>query len=299
MVKQVEIAGLDLRYESYRLKNPIKERSLLASISQHGIKEALHGIDLGEKRILLDGFKRYRCALQLSIETVPYDCLSEDEALGIIQFIRQSGAKGLNILEQAKLIDELISVHNMSYAEVAGHLEKSKAWVSLRAGLIGQMSELVKEKIFSGQFPVYSFMYKLRPFRRLNGSSQKEIDDFVGLVSGKGLSIRDTNLLCDGYFKGSAEFRQQIRTGDIGWGLKYLKETELSGDGCTVVERQLLKEMEISKSYMNRVMYRSRDAGIFSNHFYSQCEIISAGLLRQLERFKRVIEELHDRSKNP
>lgn len=298
MAEQVEISVLDLRYESCRLKNPITEGSLLASISQSGIKESLQGIDLGEKKILLDGFKRYRCALKLSIGIVPYNCISEDEALGIMQFIRQSGGKGLNILEQARLIDELISVHRLSYADIAVQLERSKSWVAMRAGLIGQMSEVVKEKIFSGQFPVYSFMYNLRRFIRMNGVKKGDIDEFVGLVSGKGLSIRDIQLLGEGYFRGDEEFRLQLKIDDISWGLKYLKETEQLSVGVTAAEKRLLRELEITQIYMNRLIYGGYGGQAFSNHCHSQCELLSAKIIRRLDAFKRVIEELHDRSKN-
>ena len=294
MVRQVELSSLDLRYQSYRLKNPGFEKVLLASILQYGLREPLQGIDTEDCRILLDGFKRYRCAKKLSISIVPYICLCDDEALGIIKLIRMSTAKGLTILEQAKLIDELTSVHKMSYSEIAGHVEKSKSWVAMRAGLMAQMSGLVMEKIFNGQFPAYSFMYTLRPFIRMNRVKKQDIDQFVQSVSGKGLSIRDIGLLANGYFKGCDEFRDQILCGDITWSLKQLKESSDAGDGCTESEKKLLKELEITQRYMHRVIYRSSDSfhRIASSHFHSQAHILTAGILRQLERFKAVIEGL-------
>ena len=45
MAKQVEITSLDLRYESLRLKSAGAERQLLVSISQHGIRDCLQGVD--------------------------------------------------------------------------------------------------------------------------------------------------------------------------------------------------------------------------------------------------------------
>jgi hypothetical protein len=70
--------------------------------------------------------------------------------------------------------------------------------------MIDQMSEYVMEKIFNGQFPAYSYMYSLRPFIRMNGTTKKEIDEFVGLVSGKDLSIRDLDILAHGYFNSAS-----------------------------------------------------------------------------------------------
>jgi len=65
MVKQVEILSFDLRFEGHRLRNKAAERILLASISENGIRDPLQGVDMEDTRILLNGFKRYRCAKKL------------------------------------------------------------------------------------------------------------------------------------------------------------------------------------------------------------------------------------------
>jgi len=164
MGRQVELATLDLRYESYRMRNPGLEAQLLASIAQRGIEEPLEGADTRERCVLLNGFKRYRCARKLGIGMAPYASLGEDEALGIMNLLRVANNKSLSILEQARFIDELKKLHKMSVAEIAAELSRSKAWVSMRLGLIGEMSEKVREKIFSGSFPIYPYMYTLRQF---------------------------------------------------------------------------------------------------------------------------------------
>ena len=207
-MEQVELSSFDLRYENCRMKSRGFESILLGSISEYGIRDPLQGVDTNEVRILLDGFKRYRCSKRLGIGIVPYSSLGDDEASGIIELLRISNSKSLSILEQARLIDELMTTHNMSNWEIARSLEKSKSWVSVRSGIIGEMSEFVRNKIFSGKFPVYSYMYTLRQFMRINCVTKKDVDEFVNLVSGKHLSLRDIELLAHGYFKGSEEFRQ-------------------------------------------------------------------------------------------
>ena len=67
MTRSVELAALDLRYESYRMRNPAAEARLLASLAERGIEEALEGVDAAGGSILLNGFKRYRCASKLRI----------------------------------------------------------------------------------------------------------------------------------------------------------------------------------------------------------------------------------------
>jgi hypothetical protein len=137
MIGQVEISSFDLRFEGYRLRNKVAERILLASILEKGIREPLQGVDMEHGRILLNGFKRYRCARRLGIAVVPYVSLSTDVGVGIIELLRMSNEKGLGILEQARLIEELKEGHHMTTADIAGLLEKSKAWVSVRSGIMG------------------------------------------------------------------------------------------------------------------------------------------------------------------
>lgn len=296
MVEQVEISSLDLRYQGCRMRCPGTEKALLLSILDKGIRDPLQGIDTQQCRILLDGFKRYRCANKLGIGIVPYRSLSSDEATGIIELIRMSNATSLSILEQAKLIDELKSVHHMSVSEIARLVDKSKGWVGMRVGIIGQMSPLVTSKIFGGKFPVYAYMYTLRPFIRMNGINKKEIDEFVGSVAGKKLSIRDIELLAHGYFKGSDELRRQIKSGNILWALSRMKETHANAGDCTELERQMLKELEITQKYMQRVACKSQDKRFNTNSFFAQANLLSGDILRQLDTFTQVIRQFYDRT---
>ena len=297
MVEQVEILSLDLRYERLRLKSAGAERQLLVSISQHGIRDPLQGVDTQAGRVLLDGFKRLRCAQKLGIAIVPYTSLGSDEALAMIELMRICNAKNLSILEQAKLIDELKNVHKMSNSEIAGHLEKSKAWVSVRAGIIAEMSECVMQKIFNGEFPVYAYMYTLRPFIRINRIGKADIDEFVTAVSGKNLSIRDIEILAHGYFKGSQDFREQVKNGHISWSLSRLKDRSANATDCSEIERRMLKDLEIVQKYMQRVTSRSRDTRYESNNFWVQANLLSGGILRQLDIFSKSIGDFHDRSR--
>lgn len=293
MVDQIEISSFDLRYEDYRLKSAETEKALLSSVLENGIRDPLQGVDVDDHKILLDGFKRYRCARKLHMEIVPYRSLGQDEAGGIIDLIRFSNVKSLTILEQARLIEELKGCHQMSVTDIAGLLEKSKSWVSMRCGIMGEMSETVIKEVFTGKFPVYSFMYTLRRFIRMNSIKKSEIDEFVRSVSGKRLSIRDIDLLANGYFKGSDEFRAQIKTGNLFWGLERLKRTDAIGNALSEREKTILKTLEIILRYMQRFMAQHH-AGSMSNAFAAQANILSGGIVELLGTFKTAMEAFHD-----
>ena len=294
MIEKIEIINLDLRYEKFRLKSKKIERALLASIIEHDIQEPLKGIDLGDgTKILLDGFKRFRCAKKLKIGMVPYSSFGSDEPLGIIKLIRTSIARPITILEQAKMIDELQKVHGMTHGDIADLLQKSKAWVSMRSGILGEMSDYVAKRVFNGDFPVYSFMYTLRKFIRMN--SKDEIDEFVKLVAGKGLSIRDIELLANGFFKGSDNLRKQIKEGHITWGLNQLKKSLTRTTECTNAERMMLKDLESVQRYMQKIICRARDNSLGNNTFQVQASLLVQGIIDIMDNFKIAVRDLYDR----
>src|SRR5438128_7630111 len=107
MAPEIELSQLDLRYEGFRMKNPGLEERLLASMAQKGIEEPLEGVDLGSISVLLNGFKRHRCARKLRIQRVPFASLGEDEVAGIMSLLRISNNRALSLLEPAGFIDEL------------------------------------------------------------------------------------------------------------------------------------------------------------------------------------------------
>lgn len=296
MVENVEISSFDLRFEGHRLKNEVSEGRLLASISQTGIREPLQGVDSKECRILLNGFKRYRCAQRLNIKIAPYCSLGNDEATGIIKLIQISNSKSLSILEQAALIEELRSVHKMSVREIAEMLEKSKSWVSMRIGIINEMSECLRSNILSGKFPAYSYMYTLRQFIRMNSIEKQEIDRFVNTVAGKKLSIRQIEQLAYGYFKGSNEYREQIESGNISWVLKRCNEINPDKANCTKIELSMLNDLEIVQKYMNRVMHKCNDNRFKNNNFFVQANILVGGILRITDSFYKAIGGLYDKT---
>ena len=296
MVEKIEIINLDLRYEKFRLKSKKIEQALLASIIVNDIQEPLKGIDLGDgTKILLDGFKRYRCAKKLNIGMVPYSSFGSDEPLGIIKLIRTSIARPLTILEQAKMIDELQKVHGMTCGDIADLLQKSKAWVSMRAGILGEMSEYVAKRVFNGDFPVYSFMYTLRKFIRMNSIAKNEIDAFVKSVAGKGLSIRDIELLANGFFKGSDNLRQQIKEGNITWGLNQLKKSSTQTTECTTTEQKMLRDLESVQQYMQKITCRARDDSLGSATFNVQASLLVQGIIDIMDNFIITVRDLYDR----
>ena len=311
MANEVELASLDLRYEGFRLQQPALEERLLSSMAQRGIEEPLEGVDLSaacpsgregqaglqEVKVLLNGFKRYRCARQLRLATVPYSSLGQDEARAILSLLKTSNNRALSILEQAAFIAELKNVRSLNVAEIAAELSRSKSWVTMRLGLMVQMSEPVRQKLFTGAFPVYSYMYLTNQFMRMNGVQREQIEQFVLAVSGQGLSVREVEQLAHGFFRGPESFRQEILKGNLALPLERMRQVPQSPDGCSEFERVLLGDLELTQKYMQRVMGKSQQRDKLSSRaFHAQSHLLTAGILSRSPAFVDTLKQLHDRN---
>jgi len=296
MSENVELSTLNLRYEGYRLRDDVREARLLASITERGIEEPLEGVDTPQDRFLLNGFKRCRSAERLGLHCVPYVSLGEEEASGIIALMRAAPNSSLQILEQAQFVVELLTMHGMSVADVAESLSRSKGWVCMRRNLMEQMSDATRRILFRGAFPVYSYMYTLRPFMRMNAVTRSDLDRFIELVAGKRLSVRDIELLADGYFRGPNSLRAAITAGKLNWSLDQMKNVPDDPDGCSDFERVLLRELHSLQKSMRRVVLKCQDRRLASRPFYAQANLLTAGLLSNLDTFKERMKAFHDRS---
>jgi len=296
MSEMIERSSLDLRYEGHRLRDNAREARLLASIAERGIEEPLEGVDALDARFLLNGFKRFRSATKLGLDCVPYVSLGQEEATGIISLMRVSTDNALGILEQARFLVDLLTIHGMSVEEVAQTLSRSKGWVSMRRSLLEEMSPAIQKILFCGSLPVYSYMYTLRPFMRMNSGSQDQIEQFVKAVAGKRLSVRDIELLANAYFRGPASLREAIDAGKLGWSLDQLKGVPEDREGCNAFERVLLKDLQLLHKSMQRVMVKCHDPRLEGRAFYAQANLLSGGLLSMFDPFCERMKEFHDRT---
>ena len=295
-MEEVEISQIDTSFERIRVRDKAVQRALLDSIIEGGIREPLkcvippHG-----KMILLDGFKRLRCAVKSGIKTVPVVSLGSDEPTAILQLLRISTAKTLSTLEQAALVDELHQAHTMSVSQIARHLDRSPAWVSLRLGLISDMSTTVQEAIFEGRFPVRSYMYTLRPFTRVKGIKKSEIDTFVKSVSGKGLSIRAIDVLAHGFFEGGPDMKEQIVHGNLDWTLHQLRQQPGSDSpSLNEWESKALKSLDVAQGCIVRIPHQLKDTKLKSSEFFSEADLLAEGILARIDFFIKTLRRFYD-----
>ncbi len=297
MARDVELSSFDLRYENHRMKNSRLEAKLLVSIQERGVERPLEGVDIDAGRILLNGFKRYRCARRLGLGMVPYASLGSDEAMGIIAVLRASGEKQLSIIEQAQFIEDLSQQHRLTVPEIAECLSRSKSWVVMRLGLVREMEGVVREKVLRGAFPVYSYMYTLRPLLRSSGVSKEKVEAFVAATAGKKLSIREIQQLADGYFSGPKWFQEEIDSGHLALALERIEKVPAAPEGLSKFEQVLLGDLEALSKSLRRVLRKSQHPQLKTRTFRAQASLLLAGILSRMGAFQKALRELHDRTR--
>jgi hypothetical protein len=291
----VEISSVDLRYERCRVRDLHAERELMAEISMRGIDRPLAGVESGPRWILIDGFKRFRCARTLGMGSVPCTSLGADEAAGILEVLKAPGWRPLGFLEEARFLQELRCAHNMSLGEIAASLGRSKGWVSVRLSSLAEMSEAVRDAVFRGSFPAHAYTHVVRPFARANGiAATPSIDAFVRATSGRGLSTREIARLADAYFRGPDEMRRQIEAGHLTMALDELRGVS-STDGTSSDERACIKDLEHLAAAMETLPGRAADPKLHSGAFRAQAQILLARILERAGAFTDAMRRFHDR----
>jgi ParB/RepB/Spo0J family partition protein len=300
----VETESIDIQLEHTRNKGDEAERRLFISIEKRGILDPVDVVaidnEAGQQQyVLLDGFKRYRCAKKLHMTMIPVEHISTDIATGILAVLRRNASRscGITTIEQAALIEELHNKYSMSINDIALHLDRSPSWVCMRIGMLDELSCLVREKISTGAFPARAYIYALKGFTRVNGIPASIVDECVNALSGKKLGTRDLFILSRAYFSAGTSIKQLISDGDVHRALKILKGRDNSSDSTITnkIEKKCIEELKCVSAGINGLMHNN---GKYSESCRGSMEVNlwCAGILNNISSFESVVKELYEKS---
>ncbi len=293
MAAFIEISSFDLRYEAYRVRDLCREAALLEDIRSRGIEIPLSVMLLDGSPVLLDGFKRYRCARELEIQTVPSDVIAEDAQTGLLQLLQRRPQRRSCALEEAGFVRLLIKEFGMNEAEVAAALGRSRGWVSMRTKMLEEISESVAKEIYRGRFPAYSYTYVLRRFIRMNGIKPDDVEVFVRAVSGRNLTHRQIERLGHAWFEGSAQIRQELQAGNLSWVLGCMERSRVNA--CSEQERACVVSMERLLGDFGRLEVMSDMASLTGPAFRAQAHLLLTKILARTGSFTEAMRRFHDR----
>jgi ParB/RepB/Spo0J family partition protein len=166
---QLEFHQLDRRWEHLRVREPHRQRRLLASLADSGQQTPIVVVVGNDKRYLvIDGHKRVAALEQLGRDTVEATvwAMSEAEALLLSRSLRFSPQE--SALEQGWLLAEMEQRFGYGLDELARRFDRSPSWVSRRLALVEVLPEAIQQQVREGKLAAQVAMKYLVPVARVN-----------------------------------------------------------------------------------------------------------------------------------
>jgi len=290
----LEIAGIDIRFESLKTRNPAHEARLLAALSEAGEAEPILVTIVEDTPILIDGFKRLRCLKRLGRNMAPCIFIAKGEAEGIVEWLRRTQGQRTNLYEEAGFVLQLYRVHGMSPGDIADRLNRSKAWVSMRLQFQNSIPDSVRDSLHTGSFPMHAWMYSVRPFMRVNGEKDRLGEEFVSLMSRERATLREIDILAREWFTGGEESREAIRKGNGAFILNRLQTNVDIQETMSAAEQQLFKYLVSIETLIRKIRHETRvPAKGRSKAFQAQAGVVCMKIVSNLKNFNESMEVLH------
>ena len=206
---ELEFHQLDLRYERLRVRQPARERRLLASLADAGQQMPIVVVTAGSAYVVVDGHKRVRCLRRLHRDTVAAVVweMPEAEALIFRQLLHTDATD--SALEQGWLLRTLHEDHGLALDALARRFDRSVSWVSRRLSLVRTLPEAVQQHVQDGRLVAHAAMKYFVPLARANAA------DCVRLVEAivpHRLSTRQIGRLYHAYVTGPDATRELVVT---------------------------------------------------------------------------------------
>jgi ParB family transcriptional regulator, chromosome partitioning protein len=168
---QLEFHQLDRRWQHLRVREPHRQRRLLASLADGGQQTPIIVVvsqDDSQRYLVIDGYKRIAALEQLGRDTVEAVvwALSEDEALVLSRSLRFSPPE--SALEQGWLLVEMERRFACTLDELARRFDRSVSWVSRRLALVELLPETIQQQVREGKLGAQLAMKYLVPMARIN-----------------------------------------------------------------------------------------------------------------------------------
>ncbi len=154
--------------------------------------------------VLVDGFVRHLAAVRLHLPAVLVEVVQASPVQMKAQMYLRNRDRGLMLLEECSLVQELSDLHGLSQVEIGDVLERHKTWVCRRLGLYRSLSPHLLADASVGLIGGGS----LRRLALLPCRNQEEL---VAVARRDGLSSRETSILVDLWRRGTdGEARQYV-----------------------------------------------------------------------------------------
>lgn len=208
---ELEWHQLQLPYQSLRIRTEAAKRRLMLSIHEHGLLTPVTVIpakDAGSPWIVIDGYLRIEALKELGHDLVSVTAWDIDAPDALLKSWRYNASRPWEQLEEANLIQELVTLHGFSQTQLAKRLGKSAAWICHRLQLLHDLPDFAQAAIHKGALSSWVASRILIPFARANSSHAKQLVDYLASTSSH--NSRDINAFYEHYLRSNRHVREEI-----------------------------------------------------------------------------------------
>jgi ParB family chromosome partitioning protein len=206
----LEIHQLDRRWEHLRVREPHRQRRLLASLADSGQQTPIVVVvseDNRQRYLVIDGHKRVAALEQLGRDTVEATvwAMSEAEALVLSRSLRLSPQE--SALEQGWWLAEMEQRFGYSLDELGRRFDRSASWVSRRLALVELLPEAIQRQVREGKIAAQVAMKYLVPVARVDA---EHCERMAAAFVAHRCDTRQAGQLYTAWRKGSRAVRERI-----------------------------------------------------------------------------------------
>jgi ParB family transcriptional regulator, chromosome partitioning protein len=207
---QLEFHQLDRRWEYLRVRQPHRQRRLMASLAESGQQTPIVVVLSAEQReryLVIDGHKRIAALEQLGRDTIEATVwtMSAAEALLLERSLRCSPQE--SALEQGWLLVEMEQSFGYSLEELARRWDRSVRWVSGRLALVELLPESIQQQVREGKLGAQVAMKYLVPMARIN---REECARMALALVQQHCNTREAGQLYAAWREGSSLVRERV-----------------------------------------------------------------------------------------
>lgn len=189
-VRSVALCELNLTLARLRQLPDASVREKAESLRRKGQLSPLVAADQDGTLVLVDGFIRHQAALRLGLDSLLVDIVRLPSAQMKAQVYLRNRERGLLLLEECRLVQELCDLDGLNQVEVADLLERHKSWVCRRLAIFRSLSTYLLAHEAIGFLTGGS----IRRLAQLQARNQEEV---MASVQRDGIAYPDVGALCD------------------------------------------------------------------------------------------------------
>lgn len=166
-VMVIEHHCLQMGYAHLRAHNPKVLEQLTISMEHHGQLVPVVVVSMKERQwMLIDGYQRVKALKRLGKDTVKAEVWHCTLIEALLMLLKSYSSRPTGIVEEALLLHELHTQHNLSQQDLATRIGHDQSWISRRLSLVEHLPDSVLEGLSKGSLSVWIGARILAPMAR-------------------------------------------------------------------------------------------------------------------------------------